>query len=222
MIERTDAEAPEMEAELGSRPRMTEERRDAERAALVAGLKDGDDSAAAELFDLYQEYVVRLLSRLIGYDSEISDALQDVFLRVYRGIHRLRSPEALTTWMTRVTTLTAIDILRKRRRRRWLRYVAPESMPDVEVEGIDESGQAALLRTHRLLDRLPPEQRVAFSLRKMCGLELTEVAESCGCSLSTIKRRIASAEAEFTRLALEDPVLSVRLRAEREAERSAK
>lgn len=183
----------------------------AEREALVAGLKNGDDAAAAQFFDLYHAHVARVLSGLLGYDAELADAIQDVFLRAYRSVGRLRSPEALTTWLTRIATLTAIDIVRARARRRWLRYVSPETLPEIEGDDLDHDGQEAMRRVYRVLDKLPAKERVAFALRRICELELTEVAESCGCSLATVKRRIAKAEKEFLAIARKDSILVLRL-----------
>ena len=41
------------------------------------------------------------------------------------------------------------------------------------------------------------DERIAFSLRRLDGMELKEIAHACGCSLATIKRRLARAEKRF-------------------------
>ena len=65
--------------------------------------------------------------------------------------------------------------------------------------------------TYRLLDTLPENERLAFSLRFIAEMELTEVAAACGCSLATIKRRLTRAEAHFLAGARQDPALNERL-----------
>jgi RNA polymerase sigma factor (sigma-70 family) len=50
-----------------------------------------------------------------------------------------------------------------------------------------------------LLDRFSVEERVALLLRRVEGLELTEVSERMGISLATVKRRLTSAEARLER-----------------------
>lgn len=68
-----------------------------------------------------------------------------------------------------------------------------------------------LRRVYALLARLDPDDCVAFVLRRIDRRELGEVAELCGVSLATIKRRIARAERAFIAMAEEDPFLRERL-----------
>ena len=57
------------------------------------------------------------------------------------------------------------------------------------------------------LDRLDADSRLAFVLRHVEGHDLLEVANACGCSLATVKRRLARAEKRFQAIASGDPVL---------------
>jgi RNA polymerase sigma-70 factor (ECF subfamily) len=58
-----------------------------------------------------------------------------------------------------------------------------------------------------VLERLPADERVAFALRFIDSMELTQVADACGVSLATIKRRLSRAQQTFQRLAAEHAVL---------------
>ena len=71
----------------------------------------------------------------------------------------------------------------------------------------DASGSEALRATYAVLEKLPADERIAFALRFVEGLELTQVAEACAVSLATIKRRLAKAEARFLALAGRQPAL---------------
>ena len=66
----------------------------------------------------------------------------------------------------------------------------------------------AVEATYAVLESLPSEQRLPFSLRYIQGMELKEVASACGVSLATIKRRISKAERRFVARAANDPALS--------------
>ena len=68
-------------------------------------------------------------------------------------------------------------------------------------------GSQALHATYRLLSTLQPDEQIAFALRFIDGMELTEVAAACDVSLATIKRRLARAEARFSELARSEPAL---------------
>jgi RNA polymerase sigma-70 factor, ECF subfamily len=179
-------------------------------AELLSRIRRGDPAAIEAIFDRYHPYLLRVLMSIMGSDSELADALQETYIRAMRNLSQVRDPDALATWLARVATFTARDFLRKRQRRRWLRFMPTESL-DRGDGGPDESGREAMRRTHAVLDRLGNDERIAFSLRYLCELELTEVASHCDCSLATIKRRLTKAQAQFLRHARKDPVLRARI-----------
>ena len=65
----------------------------------------------------------------------------------------------------------------------------------------------ALVATYAALDALPVDERIAFALRFIDGMELTEVAAACETSLATIKRRLDRASASFEAEARRQPAL---------------
>ncbi len=170
-------------------------------ADLVHALRRGDASAAEALFDRYAPYVERLLARVLGADSELADVLQEVFVRAYCAIHTLKDAGALKGWLTTLALFTARAHIRSRTRRSWLRFVDWNQLPEVQTTPADPQAWDTLLHLHQILDRIPADQRIAFVLRFVEGMELTEVAAACGVSLATIKRRLDRAQARFERLA---------------------
>src|SRR5512138_2383950 len=69
----------------------------------------------------------------------------------------------------------------------------------------------AVRATYRVLDTLPDDERMAFSLRFISEMQLTEVAAACRVSLATVKRRLARAEKRFVEAAKDHPALRERL-----------
>jgi RNA polymerase sigma-70 factor (ECF subfamily) len=65
----------------------------------------------------------------------------------------------------------------------------------------------ALALTYRILNRLPPDERIAFALRHIDGMELLAIAEATSVSLATTKRRLARAQQRFVALANRSEVL---------------
>ena len=99
-----------------------------------------------------------------------------------------------------MASLTARKVLRSRARRKWLRrFVDSEEEEHYEpaVPAVDHEGQRALRAVYVVLERLPADERIAFALRFIDGMDLSEVAAVCGVSLATIKRRITRAEQRF-------------------------
>ncbi|MEZ4298352.1 MAG: sigma-70 region 4 domain-containing protein [Polyangiaceae bacterium] len=74
--------------------------------------------------------------------------------------------------------------------------------------GGGRGGAGALEATYAVLGELPADERIAFALRFIEGMELTEVAASCGVSLATVKRRIGRAEGRSVEKARQHPILA--------------
>ena len=183
----------------------------ADNAALVAGLVRGEPGAWNELVDRFGPDVQRLVAGALGVDSDLADIVQDVFVRVMERIHQLRDPAALKSWIASVAVFAARGHIRRRRRWRWIRFLAPADIPDVPATTASPENHALVNSTYKLLDTLPENERMAFSLRFIAEMELTEVAAACGVSLATIKRRLTRAELHFLEGARKDPALNERI-----------
>jgi RNA polymerase sigma-70 factor (ECF subfamily) len=183
-------------------------------AALVAALRAGRSDARRALFDRYGHDVERVLYRILGPDPEISDLLQDVFVAALGSIDKLRQPEALRGWLTGIAVRKARKCILRRRRWRFIQLLPPGDLPEREALLPPAEVSEALRRTYEVLERLPADERVAFALRHIDSMELTDVAAACNVSLATIKRRLSRAQQSFTALAAQDALLCEWLRPE--------
>jgi RNA polymerase sigma-70 factor (ECF subfamily) len=179
--------------------------------ALVGALREGHAAAKVELFDRYARHIERILARILGQDAELADLLHEVFARSLSAIETLEDPRALERWLTGIAVLTARECIRRRVRGRWLRFLSFDDLPEAEGVQPDDEGREALRATYAVLERLGADDRIAFALRYVEGLELTDVAAACHVSLNTIKRRLARAERRFSALAAREPSLTARL-----------
>lgn len=163
----------------------------------------GKKEAFKELVKRYQKNVFALLYQLAPEWRDLNDLSQEVFIRVYRGVHNLRNPKIFKSWLNQIVLNLFYDELRKRPRR-----VKTVSM-DQTYE--DDSGENEFIREVRDLKQKPdeiissnetknaikkamaqlPEQfRTAIVLRELQGLQYEEIAELLGCALGTVKSRI--------------------------------
>lgn len=165
--------------------------------ALVSALCERRPDAAAALFDRYGVHVRRVLARVLGPDSDLLDLVQDVFVTALESIEKLEEPRALRAWLTQIAIFSARTRIRRRARWRFLRFMPSEELPEHPHEAIDYDGSEALQAVYRVLARLTADERIAFALRFIDGMELTEVASSCKVSLATIKRRLTRAQQSF-------------------------
>jgi RNA polymerase sigma-70 factor (ECF subfamily) len=176
-------------------------------AELVDGIRRGDRGARAALYDRHADHVHRVLYRTLGFDRDLADLHHDVFVRALTSIHRLEDPDALKGWLTMIAVHVARSAIARRRRRSWLWFLPDEELPEVDAGVASGEVLDALRATYAALDRLPVDERIAFALRFVDGMELTEVAAACDTSLATIKRRLARAGARFEAEARRRPEL---------------
>lgn len=129
--------------------------------------------------------------RLTGNDADAQDLVQEVLLRVRRGLATYR-PGSLEAWLSRITTNAFLD--EKRRQRRRPTDPLPEEPDRVLVGGDDV--ETALARTtlpddvQDALRRLPEEYRVAVVLCDVVGLPYEEIAAQVGVPVGTVRSRI--------------------------------
>jgi RNA polymerase sigma-70 factor (ECF subfamily) len=166
-------------------------------ADLARALRAGERWAACALLDKYTPHVARILTRILGGPGNFDDLVQEVFVRAFQRVEDLRDPRALEAWLTSITVFVAREALRAKARRRWLLFLSPEETPDVEAPVASPEVRAAIRAFYQVVGQLDADARIAFTLRFVEGMQLADIAEACGVSVATIKRRIKSAEAEF-------------------------
>ncbi|MEL6402205.1 MAG: sigma-70 family RNA polymerase sigma factor [Cyanobacteria bacterium J06626_4] len=163
-----------------------------------------DKAAFAELVTRYQSYVERLLYHLAPDWSDRADLAQEVWIRVYRNLHKLQTVERFKSWLGRITTNLFYDELRKRKRHQSpLSLDAPKMLSDGEMEwevASDAPNPVDTLMTQEFyaqleqaISGLPEVFRTTIVLREIQGLSYEEIADITGTSLGTVKSRIARA-----------------------------
>lgn len=174
---------------------------------LVLRCQDGlrpNRAAFAELLRRYQSHVDKVLYHLAPDWQDRADLAQEVWIRVYRNIRKLKEPAKFKGWLSRITTNLFYDELRKRKRVRTpLSLDAPCILDDGEMDwevAADEPGPDDDLSTREFYDRLreaiaelPEVFRITIVLREIEGMAYEEIAEITGVSLGTVKSRIARA-----------------------------
>jgi RNA polymerase sigma-70 factor (ECF subfamily) len=150
-----------------------------------------------ETYRRFSRYVAALAFRLSGHGTELEDVVQDVFLEAVRGINRLQHPEAIKGWLATITVRVVRRRLRLRRLCRFLGLATDVQDLEIPDRGASPADRALLVAVYRVLDGLPVDERVAWSLHHWEGEKLEAVARLCGCSITTAKRRIARARARI-------------------------
>lgn len=180
------------------RPNVTRERDDRE---LARAARSGDEAAFAELVRRHQSGVRRCAGRVLGDLEEARDVAQLAFVRAWENLKRYDEAWSFSTWLYRIATNIAIDVLRSRDSRErthtsHLRLVgdsagatAPRELAEQEVQGI----------FLELAEELTPSQRAAFLYREVDGMATAEVAQILGCSEATVRNHVFQARAVLRR-----------------------
>ena len=152
--------------------------------------------AFTDAVTIHQSLVFSIAYHLLHNSSLAEEVAQDVFFRLYRDYHKIRSASHLIHWLRRTTTHRCLDALRRIERRR--------SIPLDEVENVLPSTateQDSILEQtlRRLVAGLPASSRAVVVLRYQEDLEPREIARMLNLSVNTVKSRLQRALAALRR-----------------------
>jgi RNA polymerase sigma factor (sigma-70 family) len=146
----------------------------------------GEPAAFEDLIARWHGPLWGFVRRLVGHDEAAREILQDVWLRVLRGIPRLRDPSKLRAWLFGIARRTVMDRLRQR--------YAESRTEDVDVEEIVAEPRADDIDDLDVLDRalelLPLLEREAVTLFYLQELSLVEIGEALKIPVGTVKSRL--------------------------------
>jgi RNA polymerase sigma-70 factor (ECF subfamily) len=159
--------------------------------AIVTGLKSGDQSAMAELYDRYSSIVYSVALRVLGDTGAAEDVQQEIFLQLWRNPGAFDAARgSMGAWLAVIARNRAIDTLRKRRPETDIEDVVLSVAPDLAGEA-ERSRAADKIRG--VMGVMPATQRSALEMAYFEGLTHSEIAAKTGEPLGTIKTRIRAA-----------------------------
>lgn len=171
---------------------------------LAAAARDGDEAAFATLVRRHSGGLHRTVARILIDDAEAWDVVQMAYLRAWQSLGRYNPRWSFATWLYRIGTNLAIDLVRSRSSRDRAHKASTEH--HLRVVGGQEATTTELARSHeidailsQLVDALTPQQRAAFVLREVEGLETAEVATVLGCSATTVRNHVFQARKALKR-----------------------
>ena len=197
------------EATPGSATR--ERLRGLDDSGVVSAFLEGESRAFDELVNRYQNRLLNFVYRTTGDRERAEDLVQEVFVRVYRHIHRFDRSRKFSTWIYTIASNLAKNELRNRSRnplvlfqtirRNWedddrpLQFEDPGTRPDdlYRKRHLREVVEDAV-------EKLPPHHRNVFVLRELEGKSYEEIAEITSCNLGTVKSRLNRARNAFASL----------------------
>jgi RNA polymerase sigma-70 factor, ECF subfamily len=166
---------------------------------LVAHILRGHGADFETLVRRHQGAIYNFLLRMVHDPEEALDLSQEVFLKVFCSLERYDPQFRFTTWLYRIASNAAIDLIRKRRSGPTLSLDAPlwddpDSVREVPGNGPTPDQFLMARETQRhledALEQLPPEYRRVLLLRHQGERRYDEIAKITGLPIGTVKNRI--------------------------------
>jgi RNA polymerase sigma-70 factor (ECF subfamily) len=176
---------------------------------LIQGLRNGDEAAFKFLVKNYQDRVYNTAIGIVQNAEDAEDVAQEVFIQVFRSIHSFKEESKLSTWIYRITTSRALDLLRNRKSKKrfgFLQRLFGDSnetlyeLPDFNHPGValDQKENAALL--FKAISRLPENQKIAFTLHKLEDLSYQEISEVMKTSVAAVESMMHRAKQNLRKI----------------------
>jgi len=184
---------------------------------LIEGLKRGDESAFRVLVEQYQDLVYNTALGVVQNAADAEDVAQEVFIQIFRSIGTFKSEAKLSTWIYRITTTRALDLLRARKSKKRFGLLkrlweTEEENPLDTIEDFNHPGVALerkedAAKLFEAIGQLPENQKVAFVLHKLEGLSYQEISEIMGNTVPAVESLMHRARLNLKKI-LEKKILN--------------
>ncbi len=162
-----------------------------EDGTLLALVGQGDENAMGAIFDRYSRVVYSVALRVLRDPSAAEDVLQEVFMQIWRKPESMVVNRAtMGAWLAVVARNRSIDTLRRQKPSDSVEEVVLPSGVDVAA---DAERTHMMERARAVMGRMPVEQRKTLEMAFFDGLTHSEIADTTGDPLVTVKSRIRTA-----------------------------
>jgi RNA polymerase sigma-70 factor, ECF subfamily len=171
---------------------------------IVARLRNGDDEAFREVVEKYQVLVLNCAYRFLRNKESAEDLTQEVFMEVFESVHAFRAESRLSTWIYRIAvtkSLNKLKALKRKKRFAVLVSVADEGgladrLPDSDSASPEQEMENRERREvlDWALEKLPDNQRIAFTLSKVEEMSYEEIAGVMNASIPAVESLIHRAK----------------------------
>jgi RNA polymerase sigma-70 factor (ECF subfamily) len=175
---------------------------------LVTRAQQGDEFAFQALYRRFARTVYTVAHHMLGNHHDADEVMQETFIRVFKNLSRLRSPQAFTAWVYQIAVNLCMDYRKTRSRNRWEPLEADEERQshfELATAKWVRNPQQVLenkeLLTHisSAIDSLPVQQKAVILLHEVEGLSKKMISEVLECSLVTVRTNLHHARKKLRR-----------------------
>lgn len=176
---------------------------------LIKRAQQGDQLAFEQLVYRYDRQVLNIAMSFRNDEDDAKDIYQEVFMRVFRGLKNFKFKSEFSTWLFRITTNVCITYKAKKNRNSHQSLNEQVSKDEDEVRtkaDFIESDSSVQDETemnenqfyiNKALEKLPAQQKLAFTLKYFDGYKIKEIADMMQCAEGTVKRYLFSASGKM-------------------------
>jgi RNA polymerase sigma-70 factor (ECF subfamily) len=164
---------------------------------LIIEARKGNDMAFSDLVRRYDRQVFQVALKYFKNEDDAKDVYQDVFIRVYKNLNKFEFKSEFSTWIFRITTNVCLTYKVKagKRKTESLSRGDEEDAPAQELASsqyVEPENKMIDKDTKQMIqdavDRLPPRQKLVFTLKHDQSYKIKEIAEMMQCSEGTVKK----------------------------------
>jgi len=163
---------------------------------LVTKLKNADEQVYRQLVLQYQDKIFNTCISLVKNAEDADDLSQEVFIEIFRSIHKFREDSLLSTWIYRIAVNKSLEHLRRMKRKKragiltWFNKKDQDmnqKATDFNHPGVQLENEEQSRILFRAVEKLPESQKIAFTLHKLEGLSYGQIAAVMQKTLSSIE-----------------------------------
>lgn len=167
----------------------------------------GDSAAFGQVFKAHYTQVYLTVWGMMGNEADAHDVSQQAWIKAWQKINQYNHHSKFSTWIHRIAVNTALDELR-RRKRRWSRLVSifkddsienPAPEPATTDDPADDLGRKEIAQDiYQAVAKLPESQRTTFVLKEFEDYTYQQIADTLGCKIGTVMSRLHLARQKLT------------------------
>jgi len=172
-------------------------------AELITRAQQGDEFSFKTLYRRFARTVYTVAHHMLGNHHDADEVMQETFIRVFKNLSRLRSPQAFTSWIYQITVNLCMDYRKARTRSRW-EPLEGNTRGEDERYSHFELATAKWVRNpqqvlenkellHHLttaIEALPEQQKAVILLHEVEGVSKKMISQILECSLVTVRTNL--------------------------------
>ena len=170
---------------------------------LIRQLQQGEQLAFKKVVDLYQNMVYNTIISMVQNEADAEDITQEVFVQVHQSVGLFKGDAKFSTWLYRITIAKALDHEKRKKRKKRFVFVqglfgekgeAQHHPVEFNHPGVQLENKEKAIELFKVLQQIPDNQRIAFTLNKIEGLNNQEIAAIMNNSFYAVESLLARAK----------------------------